>query len=183
MSTNSKVKQPYNEAALYEYAVGALARRMRTVAELKRLMRRKIAEDNQGAELIERVVARLKEQKYLNDSQYAVTYARFRQENEKFGRRRVQQDLMVKGVHPEVIEKTLTAAYLEINEEELARKFIARKRLKKPSGGQDDKGRNEKEVARIFRMLARAGFSHAVIYAVLKKWEVDDETLMALGGE
>ena len=29
----------YDEAMLYEYAVGALSRKMRTVAELKRLMR------------------------------------------------------------------------------------------------------------------------------------------------
>ncbi|MGA8341143.1 MAG: hypothetical protein WB781_04325, partial [Candidatus Sulfotelmatobacter sp.] len=31
-------KRAYSEDELYEYAVGALARRMRTVAELKRLM-------------------------------------------------------------------------------------------------------------------------------------------------
>ena len=35
-----KKAQPLDEAALYQYAVGALARQMRTVAELKRLMSR-----------------------------------------------------------------------------------------------------------------------------------------------
>ena len=34
-------KKVYTEAELYEYAVGALGRRMRTVAELKRLLRQR----------------------------------------------------------------------------------------------------------------------------------------------
>ena len=37
-------KEDYSEDELYEYAVGALARRMRTVAELKRLMRARMEE-------------------------------------------------------------------------------------------------------------------------------------------
>lgn len=37
-------RRTYSEDELYEYAVGALARRMRTVAELKRMMRARIEE-------------------------------------------------------------------------------------------------------------------------------------------
>ena len=150
---------------------------MRTVAELKRLMRQKVPHNHgdRGAKMIDRVVLKLKDQKYLNDSFYAADYTRNRQENEKFGRRRVQQDLMLKGVHPEVIEKTLASAYAEVNEEQQARKFISRKRLKRPA--------TEKETARIFRMLARAGFSGPTIYSVLKKWNVEGEILEALGSE
>jgi regulatory protein len=37
-------RKNYSEDELYEYAVGALARRMRTVAELKRLMRARVDE-------------------------------------------------------------------------------------------------------------------------------------------
>ena len=33
-----RVREPLEEAALYEYALGALGRRMRTIAELRRLM-------------------------------------------------------------------------------------------------------------------------------------------------
>ena len=41
----SRPKQAsYTEDELYEYAVGALARRMRTVAELKRLLRARVEE-------------------------------------------------------------------------------------------------------------------------------------------
>jgi SOS response regulatory protein OraA/RecX len=42
MAFSRPKRKTYNEDEMYEYAVGALARRMRTVAELKRLMRARI---------------------------------------------------------------------------------------------------------------------------------------------
>ena len=162
----------YDEASLYEYAIGALGRRMRTVAEIKRLMRSRVEAQPDGAALIEAVVAKLKAQRYLNDTSYASSYARLRQENQSFGKRRVRQDLVQKGVHAEIIAKTLDAAYGDVNEEELARRHLERKRVQKPA--------NEKEAARIMRMLVRAGFSTGVIFRILKKWDLDDEALAAL---
>jgi len=167
-----KKKQPLDEAALYEYAIGALGRRMRTVAELKRLMRSRVEESESGETKIDRVVSRLKEQRYLNDTNFATDYTRLRQENNSFGKRRVRQDLIQKGVHANVIARTLDAAYENVNEEELARQHLTRKRIRKPA--------NEKEAARVMRMLVRAGFSTGVIFKILKKWDVDDETLSAL---
>jgi len=43
------------------------------------------------------VVARLKELGYLSDERFAEDYTRVRKEHEKFGRRRVQQDLIAEG--------------------------------------------------------------------------------------
>ncbi|HUY80503.1 MAG TPA: regulatory protein RecX [Acidobacteriaceae bacterium] len=169
---NRKKTEPLNEAGLYEYAVNALGRRMRTVAELQRLMRTRVEPDENGKAKIEAVVARLKEYGYLNDADYAANYARLRQENAKFGKRRVRQDLTVKGVHAEVIAATLDAAYEGVNEEELARRHLERKGVKKPS--------SEKESARVMRMLMRAGFSTGVIYGILKKWDVPEEELAGL---
>jgi regulatory protein len=71
-----KQKQPLNEAALYEYAIGALGRRMRTVAELKRLMRSRVEEGDPGEAKIDAVITRLKEQRYLNDTNFAADYTR-----------------------------------------------------------------------------------------------------------
>jgi regulatory protein len=161
-----------DDDALYDYAVKALGRRMRTVAELKRLMRSRVEIGEQGEAKIDRVVARLKAQRYLNDTEYATSYTRLRQENQSFGQRRVRQDLAQKGVHAEVIAKTLDAAYQDVNEEDLARRLLERKRVKKPA--------NEKEAARVMRMLVRAGFSTGVIFRILKKWDVDEDALAAL---
>jgi regulatory protein len=164
-----------DENALYDYAVRSLGRRMRTVAELKRLMRQRVPNDERGHLLVEMVVLRLKDQKYLNDTNYAAAYSSFRRDNEKFGRRRVITDLKVKGVHANVIEKVVDEAYAAVNEEELARAYLKRKRLKQPA--------NDKEAARIFRGLMRAGFGVGVVIKVLKNWHVDDELLTALQEE
>ena len=163
------------EEALYDYAIRSLSRRMRTVAELKRLMRPRVPEGEIGELLINMVILRLKDQKYLNDTNYAAAYSSFRRDNEKFGKRRVITDLKVKGVHADVIEKAVNEAYSSIDEQAQARAFLKRKRLKKPA--------NKKEAARIFRGLMRAGFSVGVAIKVLKNWHVDDELLTALQEE
>jgi regulatory protein len=169
-------RKTYTEDELYEYAVGALARRMRSVAELKRLLRPRVEADTEiGQTLVELVIRRLKDQGYLNDARYAAAFSSFRRDNEKFGRRRVVTDLKAKGVHGEVIEKAVGAVYEDVNEEKQAREYLRRKRLRKPS--------NQKEAARIFRQLARAGFGAKSIFSILKKWDVDEETLTALEEE
>jgi regulatory protein len=169
-------KKTDSEDVLYEYAVGALARRMRSVAELKRLLRPRVeAETDNGKTLVELVIRRLKDQGYLNDAKYAAEYSSFRRDNEKFGRRRVVTDLKAKGVHGEVIDKAVDSFYDEVSEEKQARDYLRRKRLQKP--------KTRKEAARVFRQLMRGGFGAKTIFAILKKWDVDDETLQALEGE
>src|ERR1700684_3121758 len=107
-----------SENELYEYAVGALGRRMRSVAELKRLLRPRVEADTEyGQTLVELVIRRLKDQGYLNDARYAAAYSSFRRENEKFGRRRVITDLKIKGVHGDVIDKAVNGVYDEVNDE------------------------------------------------------------------
>jgi len=166
----------YDEAMLYEYAVGALRRKMRTIAELKRLLREKVRQQGEvGQLLVEVVIAKLKQQKYLNDATYAESYSRFRRENEKFGRMRVVQDLKAKGVHGNIIDKMVNAAYQDVNEEQLAREYLQRKRIGKPA--------TQHAAAKVFRSLARAGFTSRVIFRILKTWDVDDETITALESE
>ena len=177
MSFPRPKKKAYSEDELYEYAVGALARRMRTVAELKRLMRARVeeAESEYGQTLIELVIRRLKDQGYLNDSQYAASYSSLRRDNQKFGSRRVITELKTRGVHAAVIEKAIETAYEGVSEEKQARDYLRKKRLEKP--------KDQKQTARIFRQLARAGFGTKTIFKILKKWDVDDETLSALQEE
>jgi regulatory protein len=168
----SKPKPMLNEAGLFDYAVKALGRRMRSEAELRRLMKTRVEQDVRGDAAIAAVLTRLKEYGYLNDATFAEAYARLRQENEKFGVRRVRQDLQQKGVHAELISETLDAQYGQTNEEALAREHLERKRIRKPE--------NEKETARVMRRLVTAGFSTGVIYKILRQWDVPEEALAAL---
>jgi len=169
-------KKTDSEDVLYEYAVGALARRMRSVAELKRLLRPRVEADTEyGKTLVELIIRRLKDQGYLNDANYAAAFSSLRRENQKFGRRRVITDLKAKGVHGDVLDKAVDSVYDAVDEEKQARAYLRRKRLQKP--------KNQKEAARIFRQMMRGGFGAKTIFAILKKWDVDDETLEALAGE
>jgi len=162
-----------NESELYEYAVGALARRMRSVAELKRLLRQRVEIDTEiGRTLVELVTRRLKDQGYLNDAKYAAAYSGFRRDNEKFGRRRVSTELKMKGVVGEVLEKAIDTAYAEIDEEKQAREYLRRKRLQQPG--------DKKQAARIFRQLTRAGFNAKTIFKILRQWNVDEDVLEVL---
>ena len=165
-----------SEAALYEYAVGALGRRMRSVAEMRRLLRNRVEMDTElGPALVDLVVVRLKDAGYLNDAKYAAAFSSYRRDNEKFGRRRVETDLKIRGVHGDVITKTVGEVFDEVSEEKQAREYLRRKRLKKPE--------DQKQAARIFRALMRAGFGAKTIFGILKKWDVDEEVLTALEGE
>jgi len=177
MAFSRPKRRTYSEDELYEYAVGALARRMRTVAELKRLMRARIeeAESEYGVTLVKLVIRRLKDQGYLNDSQYAASFSSLRRDNQRFGRMRIVTDLKAKGVHGDVIQKAVDTAFEGVSEEKQAREYLRKKRLQKP--------KDQKQTARIFRQLARAGFGTKTIFTILKKWDVDDETLSALEGE
>jgi len=162
-----------NESELYEYAVGALARRMRSVAELKRLLRQRVEIDTEiGRTLVELVTRRLKDQGYLNDAKYAAAYSGFRRDNEKFGRRRVSTELKMKGVVGEVLEKAIDTAYAEVDEEKQAREYLRRKRLQQPG--------DKKQAARIFRQLTRAGFNAKTIFKILRQWNVDEDVLEVL---
>jgi regulatory protein len=172
-----KKREPVGEAGLFEYALGVLARRMRTVRDLRRLMRLRAEEGEAGDRAMDVVCVRLKELGYLSDTRFAADYTRLRKENEKFGRRRVQQDLMQKGVDKELISTTLATAYDEVDEVGLARQYVARKRMKKPSGVNA-----QKETARVLGRLMRAGFSSNAIYKVLREWDLPEEAMPVEGG-
>ena len=179
MAFSRPKRKHYTEDELYEYTVGALARRMRTVAELKRMLRARVEEPESeyGQTLIDLVVRRLKDNGYLNDSHYAAFFSSLRRDNQKLGRRRVITELKIKGVHSEVIDKAVDAAFEGVNEEKQARDYLRKKRIDKPAKG------DQKATARVFRQLARAGFGSKTIFTVLKKWDVDDETLSILESE
>src|SRR3984885_8727758 len=171
-----KKREPVGEDGLFEYAVGTLARRMRTVRDLRRLMKTRAEEGEAGERAMDAVIVRLKELNYLSDTRFAEDYTRVRKEHEKFGRRRVQQDLMVKGVGKELVASTLERAYEDVDEVVLARQYIARKGMKQPSGANA-----QKEIVRTMNRLLRAGFSSNAIFKVLKAWDLPEGALA--GGE
>lgn len=185
-----------DDSSLLNYAAALLGRQMRTVAQLRRLLRTRLAkaapasytapaetapgderaDDGLGpwrAELLDRVIARLGELGYLSDARFAASYTSLRKDNQRLGSRRVAQDLLHKGVHKDIVEREVTAAYAETNEETQARAYLARKRIAQPARG------DQKAAARILRRMVRAGFAPGVVFRILRSWNVAPEDLGA----
>jgi regulatory protein len=167
------VRPPLDEAGLLEFGVRSLGAKMKSVRDLRQRMKGRAAPGEAGEAAMDAVIARLKELGYLSDERFAADFTRLRQENDKFGQRRVQQGLMQKGIAQELATKTLMKAYEEVDEVALARQFAERKRLRKPEG--------DKEVARTMRRLLAAGFSTKTVWKVLRGWgaEVDEADVEA----
>lgn len=154
-----------DENALYEHAVASLLRHMRTAAELKRSLRKRLEPGAEGLAMLDRVIERLKARQYLSDARYAASFSTQRKEGRKLGARRVAQDLRNKGVASDVISREVEVAYQGTDEETQARAFLAKKRTAQPANG------DEKARARICRQLARAGFSPRTAFHILRNWE------------
>jgi regulatory protein len=157
-----KTRAPLDVTGLLDYAVKSLGAKMKSERDLRQRLRDRAEPGEDGEAAIEAVLLKLKEYGYLSDERFAADFTRMRQENEKFGKRRVQQGLMQKGIPSATANAALTAAYEDVDEVALARQYVERKRMKKPS--------DEKETARAMRRLMGAGFTSKTVWKVLREW-------------
>ena len=146
-------KDPPRGNAVYEIAVKSLAGRARSTAEIRTiLVRRGASEEDIGAAIV-----RLREHGYLDDERFAKTFVRSRIENQSFGAGRVRRDLSKKRVSREIAERAVNSAYEQVNERELLREFLRRKlRVAAPPT-------KPSALASLYQRLLRAGFSSATI--------------------
>ena len=165
-------KPPLDAPGLLEFAVRSLSSKMKSIRDLRRKMAERAEPGEPGEAAIDAVILKLKDLGYLSDERFAADYTRMRQENEKFGRRRVQQGLMQKGIAQELTNTTLSKAYDEVDEVALARAYVARKRMKQPTGDREQK---QKETAKAMRRLVAAGFTTKTIWKVLRDWGAELE--------
>ena len=105
-----KVKPPLDQAGLLEFAVRSLSSQMKSVRDLRRKMKTRAEPEEAGEAAMDAVIAKLKELGYLSDERFAADYTRLRKENEKYGKRRVQQGLMQKGIAAPLVNETLGKA-------------------------------------------------------------------------
>ena len=138
----------------FERAVKLLAAKPRSVAELReRLLRGRGA----NAEVVEIVIARLREYGYLNDERFAFSYASYKVKQKPVGRRRLERDLKFKKVDSSVASEALEMVYAETSEEQLIDEAIA-KRLRIRG-----KPKNRAEAKSLFDHLLRRGFAFELV--------------------
>jgi regulatory protein len=159
-----KPRQLDSEPALYDAAIKILMRRAHSVSEMKKALIRRTAD----ADLIQKVLSRLKQHGYIDDARYAKQFARQRTEGRKQGKFRVARDLRARGVPDRHIEAALEEAAQNTDEAAVVRQRIERK-LRSFRGEID-----ERKFASLYRSLLRSGFSSDVIRRELKSLTTED---------
>jgi regulatory protein len=147
-----------SETDLYSAAINSLSRRAYSVHEMRTYLELR-AEDKQ---IVQRILSRLKENKYLDDERYARQFARQRAEIRKQGAFRIARDLRARGVPDRHIETALAERAAESDERAVVRTRLAR-RLKTLRGPLD-----ERRTASLYNSLLRAGFNADTIRRELR---------------
>lgn len=97
------------ELHVYDRALNIIAARARSAAEVRRALVR----NGEAPELVDRAVARLAEQGFLNDEVFAQTFTRFKVLGAGQSRRRVQAELARKGVARDVTDAAIATVFEE----------------------------------------------------------------------
>src|SRR5918993_182670 len=131
-------------------AVKLLAAKPRSVAELRERLLEKEWTDEAAADY---AVAKLSEYGYLNDEQFALSFAQSRVRQKPVGRQRLARDLKNKKLDKETAEQALEKVFGETPEEKLIDEAIARRvRLR-------GRPKTREESKSLFDHLLRRGFS------------------------
>lgn len=148
---------------LWEYALKTLDRRAYAAAELRRKL--SLRAESRGD--LEEVMKKLQEYQLLNDGRFAESFATSRLENQNFGAGRVFRDLRARSVPAATAQTAIQRIYGEVEETELAARFIERKFRSK---NLREYLQEEKNLASAYRRLRTAGFSTASSITVLKRF-------------
>lgn len=140
---------PYEKTM--DRALKLLSFKPRSIAELReRLLEKVWAEEP----IVDQVIKRLIELRYLDDEQFAANYASSRLTVRPLGRTRLRRDLQRKKIPDRVAEQTLNEIYAGEAEEELIDRAVSKRvRLKGPPTSRE-------EVKKLFDYLLRRGFNY-----------------------
>lgn len=150
-------------------AVKLLAAKPRSVGAL----RERLLEKNwTNAEIVDRVLEKLKEYGYLDDAKFAGDLALSKLRQKPQGKRRLKQSLSQKRLNKEDVDAAIESAFAKLPETELIDAAIAKRlRLKGKPETRDDK-------KKFYDHLLRQGFDYEIIRAkmtgITKKEIIED---------
>lgn len=138
-------------------ALNFLSYRQRSEKEIRVKLKEKEYEQN----YIERAISFCKEQNYIDDEAFAISFIKDKQNLNNLGQYRIKRELLLKGIDEDIIERVL----VEDDDEEYERALeIARKKY---SSYKDD-DRN-KIYRKLSGFLQRKGYSFDVVRNILKE--------------
>ncbi len=166
------MKRPRRLSAdeLFAFSVKKLSGRAASAGEIRTALLARALE----ASDVEKVLARLKDYGYLNDARFAESFATARLENEGLGQSRVLRDLRQRRVAPDLAKRTVSRIYSDRDELALIEQYIRRKyRL----ADREALFQSDKELARAYGRLVRAGFTTGNSIRVLKRFAANPDLL------
>ncbi|MDD5014079.1 MAG: regulatory protein RecX [Atribacterota bacterium] len=135
-----------------EYLLRLLSRRIYSRYEISNKLNSKGYTKN----IISNLIFWLESNNYIDDELFASMWAQFRLQNKPIGRYKLNQELRIKGIKLEIIQKVIDKTYKEIDEITLARNLIEKKI-------ESTKIKNIKiDPKKIYNFLLRRGFSGKV---------------------
>jgi regulatory protein len=141
-----------------EVALRALAVRERTEAELRASLGRRGC----GADLVDDVLAAVREEGLVDDAGYARRFAEDRRLLDRWGNERIARDLERRGVERELIEQALAG---HDREDELAVAIeLLERRFQLPFD-------RDSERDKAWRMLVRRGYEPELAYSAIRRHE------------
>ncbi|MBC7924153.1 MAG: RecX family transcriptional regulator [Bryobacteraceae bacterium] len=161
---------------LIQYALRALGSRALSAGEVRTKLSRRAAEPSD----IDPVLEKLKEYGFLNDEQFAESFATIRRDSGIAGAQRVLRDLRTRRVGAAVAEEAVSGAFQDVDEAVSIRNWLARKYRTK---NLKEYLSEDKHLASVYRKLRYAGFASSPITRVLKEFTsrasvIEDDDLM-----
>jgi regulatory protein len=159
------IRKAYNRALHY------LSSRMRSEGEVRTYL----LEKEIDAPIIQEVILKLYEYKFLNDEQYAISYVRTQMNTTDKGNIVIKRELKERGIREELIEKAIQEYSFEA-QLETAQKLC----VKMVNKNKKDSDLILKQ--KLEQMLVRKGYSFDIISIAVAETEIDrsDEELDAL---
>lgn len=142
-----------------ENAFRYLAGRAHSEQELRTKLKQKGFEKA----LVEEVISELKQAKFIDDVEFAFSYARKRMMHKPMGEKLLRQELWQKGIDEKIIDRVVREIYSEKTQDEVALNLMEKRKSRY-------KDLDEKEQKkRLYNFLLRRGFDWEVVNEVMEK--------------
>jgi regulatory protein len=168
-SSDAPLSPEERRQRIFQRAIKLLAARSRSIAELDELL---LQTAGANRNVVDEVVARLREYGYLDDERFAIGYASSKLRQRPLGRQRLKRELSMKKVDKAIIDGALDLAFAKVSEEEQIDLAIEKRTRVR------GRPKNRLQAKSLFDHLMRQGFPFELVSEKVRaasQVEMDDD--------
>ena len=113
--------------------------------------------------VIANTIQYLKEQRYINDKEFAEIFIKDKVELSRYGRNRIKSELLKKGISKELVDELIKTTIQDDMEYEMAKK-LAKNKMKSYQ-----KDKKDAQYRKLSGYLLRKGYSYDIVSKVVKE--------------